>query len=137
MCRKSPCFSHGECQIWSDIAGGNSFHVSTHEGRSIELMHFCFQYASYPITDDVITDVMEDMGLCQELENLEEERAEDYTSLETLILHNHKDLQNVIEEATNRAREYEVEEYSIGQAEENYYSLLEDYKRYADMEEVA
>ena len=34
---------NGIITMWYDVAGGNSFHMSTYSGKSLELIHFCMQ----------------------------------------------------------------------------------------------
>lgn len=45
----------GIITMWYDVAGGNSFHMSTYNGKSLELIHFCMQnWIDDPIPDNDI-----------------------------------------------------------------------------------
>lgn len=44
----------GDVYSWYDVAGGNSFHVSTFEGKSKELFELCFQFLDIEILSQKI-----------------------------------------------------------------------------------
>lgn len=45
---------NGDVYSWYDVAGGNSFHVSTFEGKSKELFELCFQFLDIEISSDAL-----------------------------------------------------------------------------------
>lgn len=99
----------GDVIYWYDIAGGNTFHSSVHDGDALELFEFCFQYYDFDITEDVIIKKSIESGYQREIENLRLEAEQLYISLEYIIRNNHKELLSVVEECEQDAIEYEME----------------------------
>lgn len=102
---------NGEVYYWGDIAGGNSYHISVHNGSAIELFQFCFQYFDLEITEEMIINKLNEKGYIDKIEKLREEAEEECTSIECIIS-NHEELSNVIDECHKEAIEFEISEYA-------------------------
>ena len=61
---------NGDVYSWYDVAGGNSFHVSTFEGKSKELFELCFQFLDIEISSDALESKLIEKGYKKELEEL-------------------------------------------------------------------
>ena len=57
----------GNVYSWYDIAGGNSYHMSVHEGKAIELFEFCFQYYDIEISSGILEEKLIKKGYKKEL----------------------------------------------------------------------
>lgn len=110
----------GDVGYWHDIAGGNSYHMSVHNGTSMELFQFCFQYSELEITEDDIIDKLIEKGYENRIEELKEEAEEENTSIEVILINNHNndELINVIEECQKEAVEFDISEYARDMTEQ-------------------
>lgn len=126
-------YEDGAIETWGDVAGGNSYHKCRYEDGPVELMTFCCQYWELPINDDLIAEVMEDNGLNEQLGALEQERAEDWTTLEYLIKDHHKELEKVLKECISRLIDLEVEN-CFEMLEYQYKETIKTLKYYAEQE---
>lgn len=95
----------GNVYTWYDIAGGNTYHMSTYKGDSIECLHICNQYLDLNITDDVIERIIREQSKTEYLTILKAEQEEEDTSYESLITDHHPELQSVLEQCIEE-REY-------------------------------
>lgn len=105
---------NGNVYSWYDIAGGNSFHMSTYKGESIELFQFCMRYWENNPTDESVEDKLKEKGLYSlYLEERERQDAEDYDTAE-LVLSNSSDEQllECLEECRKDELEFMVDEYA-------------------------
>lgn len=92
---------NGIITMWYDVAGGNSLHMSTYNGKSIELIHFCMQnWIDDPIPDNDIEEKLQERGLYNRyLEERAAQDVEDYEVAEIVIINStNKELYNVLEE---------------------------------------
>ena len=62
---------NGDVYSWYDVAGGNSFHVSTFEGKSKELFELCFQFLDIEISSDALESKLIEKGYKKELEAIQ------------------------------------------------------------------
>lgn len=91
---------NGDVYSWYDVAGGNSFHVSTFEGKSKELFEFCFQF------------------LDKELEELAQLASENQTSIEVEIINGDNDiLKEFVEECRKEEIDFMISEYARSESE--------------------
>lgn len=108
----------GNVYSWHDIAGGNSYHMSVHEGTAIELFEFCFQYYEIEIPDDTLESKLIEKGYEKELKNLKFQADENYTSVEIEIINgNNNNLKDIVEECRNEEIEFLVSEYARSESE--------------------
>lgn len=106
----------GDVYSWYDVAGGNSYHISVHNGTAIELLHFCFQHEDLEITQEDIINKLIEMGFENRIEELTKEAIEentDFPDLEWAINnHNDEELIKVLEECRKDAIAFAVSEYA-------------------------
>lgn len=108
----------GNVYSWYDIAGGNSYHMSVHEGKAIELFEFCFQYYDIEISSGILEEKLIKKGYKKELEELKAQAEEDFTSIEVEIINgNDNRLKDIIEECRNEEIEFLVSEYARSESE--------------------
>lgn len=108
----------GNVYSWYDIAGGNSYHMSVHEGKAIELFEFCFQYYDIEISSDILEEKLIKKGYKKELEELKAQAEEDFTSIEVEIINSSDNrLKDIIEECRNEEIEFLVSEYARSESE--------------------
>lgn len=108
----------GDVYSWCDIAGGNSYHRSVHEGKAIELFEFCFQYYEIEISDDTLESKLIEKGYKEELEELKVYAEENGTSVEVEIINgDNNNLKDVIEECRNEEIEFLISEYAHAESE--------------------
>ena len=125
---------NGEINTWYDIAGGNSIHMSTYNGESIELLHFWMQYwIDDPIPDNDIEQKLQDRGLYNRyLVERESQDVEDWEVAEIVIINStDTKLQNVLEECRQERKQFLVDEYARTEAEnqlENLKNVLDSFK---------
>ena len=108
----------GEVYYWHDIAGGNSYHMSVHNGTAIELFQFCFQFYDLEILEETIIEKLNEKGYADKVEKLREEAEKECTSIECVIINNHEELSNVIEECQKEAIEFDISEYARDSSEQ-------------------
>lgn len=124
----------GIITMWYDVAGGNSFHMSTYNGKSIELLHFCMQnWIDDPIPDDDIEQKLQERDLYNRyLKERESQEVEDWETAETVIINSiDTKLQNVLEECRQERKQFLVDEYARTEAEnqlENLKNVLDSFK---------
>lgn len=123
--------TNGEITTWYDVAGGNSFHMSTYNGKSLELIHFCMQnWIDDPIHDNDIEQKLQERGLynCY-LAERESQEVEDWEAAEIVII-NSTDikLQGILEECRQERKQFLVDEYARIEAE----NQLEEIKNVLD-----
>ena len=124
----------GIITMWYDVAGGNSFHMSTYNGKSIELLHFCMQnWIDDPIPDDDIEQTLQERDLYNRyLKERESQEVEDWETAETVIINSiDTKLQNVLEECRQERKQFLVDEYARTEAEnqlENLKNVLDSFK---------
>lgn len=83
---------NGDVYSWYDVAGGNSFHVSTFEGKSKELFELCFQFLDIEISSDALESKLIEKGYKKELEELAQLASENQTSIEVEIINGDNDI---------------------------------------------
>lgn len=124
----------GIITMWYDVAGGNSFHMSTYNGKSIELLHFCMQnWIDDPIPDDDIEQKLQERDLYNRyLKERESQEVEVWETAETVIINSiDTKLQNVLEECRQERKQFLVDEYARTEAEnqlENLKNVLDSFK---------
>ena len=120
--------------MWYDVVGGNSFHMSTYNGKSLELIHFCMQnWIGDPIPDDDIEQKLHERGLYNRyLKERESQEVEDWETAEIVIINSiDTKLQNVLEECRQERKQFYVDEYARTEAEnqlENLKNVLDSFK---------
>ena len=126
--------TNGEITTWYDIAGGNSFHMSTYNGKSIELLHFCMQnWIDDPIPDNDIEQKLQERDLYNVyLAERELQDVEDWEAAEIVII-NSTDikLQGILEECRQERKQFYVDEYARTESEnqlENLKNVLDSFK---------
>lgn len=102
----------GNISIWYDVAGGNSFHLSTYKGESVELLHFCFQYYSPEYTKEDIYNKFEEKGILSIFSQIEESASDNCTSVESEIRESYKEYVNILDECQQEAIDFEIDELS-------------------------
>ena len=108
----------GDVYSWYDVAGGNSFHISTFEGRSKELFEFCFQFLDIEISSDTLENKLIEKGYKKELEELAQLASENYTSVEVEIINSDNDaLKEVVEECRKEEIDFMISEYARAESE--------------------
>lgn len=108
----------GDVYSWYDVAGGNSFHISTFEGRSKELFEFCFQFLDIEISSDTLENKLIEKGYKRELEELAQLASENYTSVEVEIINSDNDaLKEVVEECRKEEIDFMISEYARAESE--------------------
>ena len=108
----------GDVYSWYDVAGGNSFHVSTFEGKSKELFEFCFQFLDIEISSDTLENKLIENGYKKELEELAQLASENYTSVEVEIINSDNDaLKEVVEECRKEEIDFMISEYARAESE--------------------
>lgn len=108
----------GDIYSWYDVAGGNSFHISTFEGRSKELFEFCFQFLDIEISSDTLENKLIEKGYKKELEELAQLASENYTSVEVEIINSDNDaLKEVVEECRKEEIDFMISEYARAESE--------------------
>ena len=108
----------GDGYSWYDVAGGNSFHVSTFEGKSKELFEFCFQFLDIEISSDTLENKLIENGYKKELEELAQLASENYTSVEVEIINSDNDaLKEVVEECRKEEIDFMISEYARAESE--------------------
>ena len=121
----------GIITMWYDVAGGNSFHMSTYNGKSLELIHFCMQnWIDDPIPDNDIEQKLQERGLYKcYLEERKSQEVEDWETAEIVIINSiDKKLQNVLKECKQERKQFLVDEYARTEAE----NKLEEIKNVLD-----
>lgn len=104
---------NGDVYSWYDIAGGNSFHVSTFEGKSKELFELCFQFLDIEISSDALESKLIEKGYKKELEELAQLASENQTSIEVEIINGDNDiLKEFVEECRKEEIDFMVSELS-------------------------
>lgn len=125
---------NGTITMWYDVAGGNNFHMSTYNRKSLELIHFCMQnWIDDPIPDDDIEQKLQERGLYNRyLEERESQEVEDWETAEIVIINSiDTKLQNVLEECRQERKQFLVDEYARTEAEnqlENLKNVLDSFK---------
>ena len=120
--------------MWYDVTGGNSFHMSTYNGKSLELIHFCMQnWIDDPIPDSDIEQKLQERGLYNRyLKERESQEVEDLETAEIVIINSiDTKLQNVLEECRQERKQFYVDEYARTEAEnqlENLKNVLDSFK---------
>lgn len=108
----------GDVYSWYDVAGGNSFHISTFEGRSKELFEFCFQFLDIEISSNTLENKLIEKGYKKELEELAQLASENYTSVEVEIINSDNDaLKEVVEECRKEEIDFMISEYARAESE--------------------
>lgn len=108
----------GNVYSWHDIAGGNSYHMSVHEGTAIELFEFCFQYYEIEIPDNALESKLIEKGYKEQLEELKVYVEENGTSVEVEIINGNNDnLKDVVKECRNEEIEFLISEYAHAESE--------------------
>lgn len=105
---------NGNVYSWYDIAGGNSIHMSTYKGESIELLHFCMRGWENNPTNESVEQKLKEKGLYSlYLEERERQDAEDIDTAE-LVLSNssNQQLLECLEECQKDELEFMVDEYA-------------------------
>lgn len=106
--------SDEEVKSWYDVAGGNSFTQESYNGESKQLFQFCFQYDVLEITKENIIDKLKEKNVAEEIiESLQDEADRECTSLECIIINNHDEYKNIIEECIEDEKAFQVSEYAI------------------------
>ena len=124
----------GIITMWYDVAGGNSFHMSTYNGKSLELIPFCMQnWIDDPIPDNDIEQKLQERGLYNRyLKERESQEVEDWETAEIVIINSiDTKLQNVLEECRQERKQFLVDEYARTEAEnqlENLKNVLDSFK---------
>ena len=125
---------NGIITMWYDIAGGNSFHMSTYNWKSIELIYFCMQnWIDDPISDDDIEQKLQEHGLYNRyLDEREMQDVQDWEAAEIVMI-NSTDvkLQSILEECRQERKQFLVDEYARTEAEnqlENLKNVLDSFK---------
>lgn len=121
----------GIITMWYDVVGGNSFHMSTYNGKSLELIHFCMQnWIDDPIPDNDIEQKLQKRGLYNRyLEERELQEVEDWETAEIVIINSiDEKLQSVLEECKHERKQFLVDEYARTEAE----NKLEEIKNVLD-----
>lgn len=107
----------GEVTTWADVAGDNSFHSSTFNGKSIELLHFCFQNFESEVTDETIKKKFEDNELKSLFTEFEAEAEENYSSVECEIVNSdNQQAKDLLEECRNEELDFLVSEFAYDEA---------------------
>ena len=126
----------GEIYTWYDIAGGNSYHTSIHDGTSIEVLHFCNQYYEPELTDESIENKLKEKGYASMIDELRERAEEDCTSIECIIMSvDYQELQEVVYECRQDEIDFMVSEYARAEAEYKLENLKSQLKAAAEWEE--
>jgi hypothetical protein len=123
--------TNGEITTWYDVAGGNSFHMSTYNGKSLELIHFCMQnWIDDPIPDNDIEQKLQERGLYNRyLKERESQEVEDWETAEIVIINSiDTKLQNVLEECKQERKQFLIDEYARTEVE----NQLEEIKNVLD-----
>lgn len=124
----------GIITMWYDVAGGNSFHMSTYNGKSLELIHFCMQnWIDDPIPDNDIEQKLQERGLYNHyLEERELQEVEDWETAEIVIINStDAKLQSILEECRQERKQFYVDEYARTESEnqlENLKNVLDSFK---------
>ena len=124
----------GIITMWYDVAGGNSFHMSTYNGKSIELLHFCMQnWIDDPIPDNDIEQKLHERGLYKRyLKERESQEVEDWETAEIVIINStDEQLQGILEGCRQERKQFLVDEYARTEAEnqlENLKNVLDSFK---------
>ena len=124
----------GIITMWYDVAGGNSFHMSTYNGKSIELLHFCMQnWIDDPIPDNDIEQKLRERGLYNVyLAEREVQDVEDWEAAEIVIINStNEQLHNILEECRQERKQFYVDEYARTESEnqlENLKNVLNSFK---------
>ena len=125
---------NGIITMWYDVAGGNSFHMSTYNEKSIELLHFCMQnWIDDPIPDNDIEQKLQERGLyiCY-LKERESQEVEDWEVAEIVIINStDTKLQGILEECRQERKQFYVDEYARTESEnqlENLKNILDSFK---------
>ena len=125
---------NGIITMWYDVAGGNSFHMSTYNGKSLESIHFCMQnWIDDPILDSDIEQKLQERGLYKRyIKERESQEVEDWETAEIVIINSiDTKLQNVLEECRQERKQFYVDEYARTEAEnqlENLKNVLDSFK---------
>ena len=122
---------NGEINTWYDVAGGNSLHMSTYNGKSIELLHFCMQgWIDDPIPDNDIEQKLQERGLYDSyLEERTAQNVEDWECAEIVIINStNKELYSILEECREERKQFYVDEYARMESE----NQLENLKNVLD-----
>lgn len=120
--------------MWYDVSGGNSFHMSTYNGKSLELIHFCMQnWIDDPIPDDDIEQKLQERGLYNRyLEEREMQDVEDWEAAEIVMINStDAKLQGILEECRQERKQFYVDEYARTESEnqlENLKNVLDSFK---------
>lgn len=108
----------GDVYSWYDVAGGNSFHVSTFEGKSKELFELCFQFLDIEISSDALESKLIEKGYKKELEELAQLASENQTSIEVEIINGDNDiLKEFVEECRKEEIDFMISEYARSESE--------------------
>ena len=122
---------NGIITMWYDVAGGNSFHMSTYNGKSLELIRFCMQnWIDDPIPDNDIEQKLQERDLynCY-LEERESQDVEDWETAEIVIINStDAKLQGILEECRQERKQFYVDEYARTESE----NQLEEIKNVLD-----
>lgn len=120
--------------MWYHVAGGNSFHMSTYNGKSLELIHFCMQnWIDDPIPDNDIEQKLQERDLYNHyLEERELQEVEDWETAEIVIINStDAKLQGILEECRQERKQFYVDEYARTESEnqlENLKNVLDSFK---------
>ena len=116
----------GIITMWYDVAGGNSFHMPTYNGKSIELLHFCMQnWIDDPIPDNDIEQKLQERGLYNVyLAERESQDVEDWEDAEIVIINStDAKLQGILEECRQERKQFYIDEYARTESENQLESL--------------
>lgn len=104
----------GKVYYWYDIAGGNSYHMSVHNGTAIELFQFCFQYYDLEVIEESLIEKLIEKGYGNMIDQLKVEAEEECTDIEGIIASKHSDqsIYGVVEECRKEAIKFEISEYA-------------------------
>ena len=117
---------NGIITMWYDVAGGNSFHMSTYNGKSLELIRFCMQnWIDDPIPDSDIEQKLQERGLYKRyLKERESQEVEDWETVEIVIINStDEQLHNILEECRQERKQFYVDEYARTESENQLESL--------------
>lgn len=103
---------NGIVSYWSDMAGGNSFHASTHYGSSTELFQFCFQHSDVVILEENIIDKLIINGYERLVDELMKEAVEENSSLEMILVQKDNKFKEIVNECKQEEIDWDICEYA-------------------------
>lgn len=118
----------GTVGYWYDVAGGNSFHCTVHDGTAIELLHFCCSGWEYQCNEDIETE-LHDSGRDDILEEIRKKAEEERSDLEYVIVNFFPYVCDVVEKCRNSYINSMCEEFADEDIEEQLRKLECDLER--------